>query len=109
MLVLGFAIIIVLSLIAVFVFYKGQPRRDPAQHWYLRFSKRLHRLGFAQNPQEGAEDFAQRIIREHPEWAASINAITLAYYQSRYGKTESQKESIQRLRRLVREFLRTHR
>jgi hypothetical protein len=61
------------------------PRPDPLQRAYLKFCRKLARIGLVRAPQEGALAFAERVDRQRPELADSILNITHLYLRLRYG------------------------
>jgi hypothetical protein len=54
--------------------------------FYLRFLRRMARLGFERKSFETAAEFAQRAARQLPKQAPHIEEITSAYYRLRFGK-----------------------
>lgn len=103
-LLLAASIVIVMAVLAV------QLRRamtagpnDPVQRSYQRFCRKLERRGIARRTHEGALDFATRLARERPEFAAVGASITALYLELRYGATR-QAAGLTELQRAVRHF-----
>ena len=59
---------------------------DPALRAYLRFCKKLDRLGLNRRPSEAPLAFARRVTRVRADRAAEVFAITRLYTQIRYGR-----------------------
>jgi transglutaminase-like putative cysteine protease len=78
---------------AVMLAYVAWSRRgtplDPAQRAYLRFCRKLARIGVRRATHEGALDFAARAQRTRPDLAGEIDAITEKYLHVRYGRRAS--------------------
>ncbi|MHB1529285.1 MAG: transglutaminase TgpA family protein [Acidiferrobacteraceae bacterium] len=76
-----------LGILATKAFGTRAPRpRDPATAAYLRFHKRLARIGLPKHPHEGPSDYAARVTRIRPDLAPQVAAITRAYIDARYGR-----------------------
>ncbi len=75
----------VLGLVALGLFRRRPPPRDPAARLYARFCARLAGLGLARAPAEGPRDFARRAGRVRPDLAADIEGVTRLYLAARYG------------------------
>ncbi len=74
-----------ISMLAVKTFGAHTPRlRDPAAAAYLRFHKRLARVGLPKHPHEGPSDYSVRVARARPDLAPQVAAITRAYVDARY-------------------------
>lgn len=69
----------------VFVTRRRAPRPDPVQRVYLKFCRKLARLGLVRARHEGALVFAARGVQQLPQHAATIALITRLYLQLRYG------------------------
>jgi transglutaminase-like putative cysteine protease len=78
----------------------GRQRRDPVARIYARFCRKLARRGATRSPSEGPADFAERAVKEFPQAAATIRAITGMYINLRYG-TLAGAEPTAQLKRLV--------
>ncbi|MCC6202537.1 MAG: DUF3488 domain-containing transglutaminase family protein [Gammaproteobacteria bacterium] len=76
------------------------PSRDPVQRLYLRFCRKLRRLGLKRLPHEGPLDFAHRAARAQPRLHDAIMRITEHYLALRYGQASDRAT----LARLVRRF-----
>lgn len=71
-------------LISAMLLVRMQPR-DPLEHAYLRFQRRLARAGIQRLPHEGPLDFGARAAAQIPHQAETIREITVHYAQLRYG------------------------
>ena len=83
--------------------------QDPLQRAWLRFCRRLARLGLARAPHEGALDFAERATAAlaqrciPPERLGALRAIAEGYAALRYGR-KPDKVAIAAFIRLTRSF-----
>lgn len=64
-------------------------RRDPTQACYLKFCRRLARLGLVRGAAEGPADFARRVAAQRPELATAMWEVTRLYVSERYGPAPS--------------------
>jgi transglutaminase-like putative cysteine protease len=66
---------------------RGRVRRktDPATRLFLRFCRRMERLGVPRRAGEGPVDFARRVGRERPEWAGVADEVARSYSALVYG------------------------
>ncbi|OOZ37559.1 transglutaminase TgpA family protein [Solemya velesiana gill symbiont] len=71
-------------------------KTDPIQKAFLRYCKKLSRIGIVRNPWEGPRDLATRVIKLRPDLATDVARITSLYIAMRYGNEGGQ----QKLRRL---------
>jgi len=92
----------VLLLVALWTL-RGGPREDAAQRAWLRFCGKLERAGLARSSAEGPLDYSARVSKRLPAREAAVRAITALYVEQRYGPA-ADGESLERLKRLVREF-----
>ncbi len=76
---------------------------DAAQRLYLKFCRRLSKVGLVRAEHEGAQDFAKRAVQASPQLAAPITHITDLYLAVRYGG-EGDGESLRALRDAVATF-----
>ncbi|MGH8271168.1 MAG: transglutaminase TgpA family protein [Gammaproteobacteria bacterium] len=74
-------------------------REDPAQRLYLRWCRRLARRGLVRSPSEGPLDFAARIARLQPQYAATAVEVATLYADARYAEDAA---ALAALRRSVR-------
>ena len=91
-----------LLLVALWVL-RGMRREDAVQRAWLRFCGKLARAGLSRERTEGPLDYAGRVSRRLPERETAVRAITALYVEQRYGPA-ADRESLARLRQLVREF-----
>jgi transglutaminase-like putative cysteine protease len=100
-LLVGITAAVVLA-IAVLVLLKLRTRQsDPVQRSWLRFCRKLGRLGARRDPGEGPLDFARRAAAVHPALADQIRAISELYVALRYAGAE---RSARELKSRVRAF-----
>ncbi len=101
---LTIGIVLVLAVLAAWMFTRryGQPL-DPVQQLYLRFCRKLARVGLAREPHEGPLDFAQRVSLARPELKNSIQRITDLYIRLRY-REQTHDSLLPSLRLAVRRF-----
>ena len=97
------SIVVLISLFAALLWYRGQQRVDQVQADYLHFCSRMARRGVSRLPYEGAESYAQRIILQRPELKTAVDEIITLYNSLRYGKPDAAR-SRSELHRLVRTF-----
>jgi transglutaminase-like putative cysteine protease len=91
-----------LLLVALWVL-RGMRREDAVQRAWLRFCGKLARAGLSRERTEGPLDYAGRVSQRLPEKETAVRAITALYVEQRYGPA-ADRESLARLRQLVREF-----
>jgi transglutaminase-like putative cysteine protease len=82
------SMLLLISLIAVLLWYRGRERVDPVQADYLLFCSRMARKGFARLPYETANSYAQRIVEQHSDLKTTVAEITRLYNGLRYGQEE---------------------
>lgn len=83
---LGIGLALLLGVIAAFTLWPGGgPAPDKVQALYLRYCKKLERIGLGRSPSEGPLDFARRVRAERPELAHTADTVTNLYVQLRYG------------------------
>jgi len=92
----------VLLLVALWVL-RGMRREDAVQRAWLRFCGKLARAGLSRERTEGPLDYAGRVSQRLPQKETAVRAITALYVEQRYGRA-ADRESLARLRQLVREF-----
>ncbi len=81
---LGSAALLV-GLIALFMLHRMALRNtDAVQQQYLKYCRKLARVGIARAAHEGAQDFAARAIQLKPQYADAIRNITARYLALRY-------------------------
>ena len=76
---------------------------DPALALYLKFCRKLSKVGLRRAAHEGPLDFAIRAARQRPDLAAAIAVITEHYLALRYGGQTS-REGLQALRHEISGF-----
>jgi transglutaminase-like putative cysteine protease len=94
------SIAIITALLSVFLFYQRPKSIDRTVLVYNQFLKKLAKVGITKKIGEGARDFAERIKPNIPEHADSIEQITAAFIDLRYGSKPTV-EGLKRLDRLV--------
>jgi len=77
-------------LLAIYVFRKQKPDLDKAQIYYAEACKKLTKIALIRQNNEGANDFAKRVVANFPELEGSFTQITQLYVQIRYGKQTEQ-------------------
>jgi hypothetical protein len=82
--VLGVGAIIVLILLVGLVWRPRRGHRHPADIQFLRFDRKLARVGLRRAKGEAPRVFAQRVINQYPELAEQVNLITQLYEWIRY-------------------------
>ena len=82
---LGAGTAALLALYALFL-WRRRARVDPVQAQYLRFCRKLARIGIARAAHEGPLDYARRTGRRRPDLRAGVEAITHRYTRLRYGR-----------------------
>ena len=84
-----FSILGVLTAILAFVVFKNKPQQqDETQKLYQSFLKKCRKHNLIKADTEGANDFAQRAIKQlsNPNAQLSIKTISALYQNLRYGK-----------------------
>lgn len=97
------SILVMISLIAVLLWYRGRERVDPVQADYLLFCSRMAKKGVARLPYEAADNYARRIIVQRPDLKTAVAEIIRLYNGLRYGKLDDVYNR-RELHRLVRSF-----
>lgn len=81
---------------------------DPVQRAWRRYCRRLQRYGIHRATWEGPLDFAARVAREHPEFAASIQEAAQCYADLRYGKEDRPQEGLRLLQKYTNRLPRSY-
>jgi transglutaminase-like putative cysteine protease len=97
------SMLVLISLIAALLWYRGRERVEPVQADYLRFCSRMANRGVVRLPYEGADSYAQRIIEQRPDLKAAVDEIIRLYNGLRYGQLDDAYNR-RELHRLVRSF-----
>ncbi|NOY62904.1 MAG: DUF3488 domain-containing transglutaminase family protein [Gammaproteobacteria bacterium] len=105
-------IALTLALIALRMWLRQRPPKDPVEKAYQRFCRQLERRGITRNPAEGPQHFSNRVARLRPELSFEVKQISALYIALRYGKGCDEKDCdghsaavmIKRLCRQVRQF-----
>jgi hypothetical protein len=103
--VLFSGLFVLVLLVAFHLLYRNQHAGDPVQKSYLRFCRKLERIGVRKSHNEGAAHFAQRVISQRPELSAPVTAITRLYNTIRYAEHDADdKQAEHELREAVNGF-----
>ncbi|MES9843334.1 MAG: DUF3488 and transglutaminase-like domain-containing protein [Candidatus Sedimenticola sp. PURPLELP] len=94
---------IVTLALGLLLWNQARSRTDPVQKAFLRFCRKLHRIGIERNPWEGPRDLASRVIRLRPDLATEVARITSLYVGIRYGKQDNPQKR-RRLQMMVHAF-----
>ena len=78
-------------------------KQDPAHTLYLKFCRKLARVGIQRAVYEGPQDFAARAAAIQPLHSAAIKDISARYLSLRY-KNHNHPNGLQALRRAIRAF-----
>jgi len=78
-------------------------RSDPVVSAYQAYCRKLARRGIDKNPEEGASDFAKRVLEQYPNFEPAVSYITSLYQRLRYAKNPPQ-DGIRKLRTAVKKF-----
>jgi transglutaminase-like putative cysteine protease len=95
--------VIMIALLPLMLRSLGAGIQDPAKRAYERFCAKLRRRGLPRASTEGPSAYAARLVRQRPELAASVGAITALYIALRYG-VEKRITALRELEQKVREF-----
>jgi len=96
---------IVISLIVgLYVLRKQKPKLTPAQRYYAKACHKLAALHLLKQPNEGAEDFLQRVSKDQPQLAGAFQTITQLYSQLRYEENNNNPQVLLQLKQAVRQF-----
>lgn len=92
---------VLLGAVGLWALWQSRPARhaDEALQLWNRVSRKLKRIGLERRDSEGPEAWAARVIKQQPELASSMQALTRDYVQARY---VGQADAVQRLRAQVR-------
>jgi protein-glutamine gamma-glutamyltransferase len=90
--------------IVVAVMLRRVKPKDPVQRAWLRFCRKLARVGLARNPAEGPLDYVARVGAERPAVAPTARGIGELYVDLRYGRATDRDARLVQLRQLVRAF-----
>jgi transglutaminase-like putative cysteine protease len=82
------SMLVLISLIAALLWYRGRERVDPVQADYLRFCSRMAKKGVARFPYETANNYALRIVEQRPDLKAAVDEIIRLYNSLRYGQQD---------------------
>jgi protein-glutamine gamma-glutamyltransferase len=91
---------IITALLSLFLLYQRPKPTDRTLIVYNRFLKKIAKAGLSKNTGEGARDFAERIKPKLPEQAKSIEEITTAFIEHRYGSKPTE-DGFRQLERLI--------
>ena len=92
-----------LLLLVVAIGLLRQPRpKDPILRLYDRFCRKLAAIGYTRQANEGAYDFAARVIAQRPDLQRPVRRITALYSRLRYGRSAADDEALNQLRRELR-------
>ena len=80
---LVFTITVLMGVVAIYLF-RMPSADDPALRHYLRFCRKVAKLGITRRAHEGPSDFAVRAINRFPRLAREIRHITDMYVDLRY-------------------------
>ncbi|WP_288130473.1 DUF3488 and transglutaminase-like domain-containing protein [Microbulbifer sp.] len=75
------------------------PRLSPANRLYLRFCRRMARVGLARHPGEAPADYARRIQAENPRLGGAAARITAAYQKAAFAEDPAAEKQLRRLLR----------
>lgn len=94
-----------LALLGALLLWQARPRAagDPIQAAWLRFCRRLERMGVARRPYEGPRDFARRAAAAKPAQSVAIRRIVALYTALRY-REAGDADTRRRFLRAVRDF-----
>ena len=85
----------------LWLIYLKRPRRDPVDRYYALFVDKMRKRGTIKTPYEGAREFSERVLAEHPE-LTPVKKITRLYLRMRYGGKDDEST----LRSFIREVRR---
>lgn len=91
---------IITAILSLFLFHPNPKPKDRTLMAYNRFLKKIAKSGLSKNMGEGARDFAERIKPKFPGKVDSIEQITAAFIEQRYGSKPTE-EGFKQLERLV--------
>ncbi|MES9959508.1 MAG: DUF3488 and transglutaminase-like domain-containing protein [Sedimenticola sp.] len=94
---------IVVMAIGGLLWNQTRQKTDPVQRAYLRYCRKLNRIGIERRPWEGPKDLASRVIDQRPDLATDVARITSLYVGIRYGTEDNQKLR-RRLQTMVQAF-----
>ena len=98
---------VLLAVVAVWLLRQPRPR-DPILRLYEQFCRKLAAIGFERRPNEGAGDFAARVVAMRPDLQRPIRRITALYNRLRYGREGADAQLVAQLKQELRQW-RPHR
>jgi hypothetical protein len=98
----------IMGMLFVFLFFRVKGRRPPRtddciQDVYLKFCRKLDRIGVKRKPSQGPLDFAATAIALRNDLKTSVLNIVKLYISLRYAGND-RKDEFRRLKALVRQF-----
>lgn len=100
-LVLGGLVALLMGLYWLYLLWERRPPRlPPISREYVRFCRRLAKLGLPRAAHEGPLDYAARVTAVRADLATEVREITGCYVELRY----EERGDVRRLTRLVRSF-----
>ena len=81
--------------------FGGREKFAPSVELYIRLCRRMARFNFSRKPNEGPEDFLNRISKTHPEWEPSAAPIIQNYINFRYRDIPIENAQLKKLSRLI--------
>ena len=85
-------IVLLLTLVYALILWRPKKSADPALALYLRFCRKLARVGIERAPHEGALAFAERCNSQRPDLKKHIDEVTEYYSRTRYGNGDGLSE-----------------
>lgn len=102
---LGILSSLAIGIVALFVFRQRAVKQlDPATRHYLRFCRKMEKIGLARCIGETPADFTRRATRKRPDLSQRVNDIQQQYYHLVYAMAKPTAAELQALARAVSGF-----
>jgi transglutaminase-like putative cysteine protease len=100
-----FRVILIATAITLLIWFlntfAGREKFDPSVELYTRLCRKMARLNFSRKPNEGPQDFLNRIRKVHPEWEQSATPIIQNYINFRYRDKGIDNQQLKKLSKLI--------
>lgn len=74
---------------------RSRQKRDPVQHYYLKWCDKMARTGVVRLPHEGAISYGRRLGQRHPALRDAMTVLIKLYIRLRYQRTQTRSDADQ--------------